>query len=277
MIYVGTSGYSFRSWRGVFYPRRLPAGEALRYYCRHFGALELNTSFYNDRPAAAAGRLAAGTPPGHAVAVKLHHSFTHTARPQQTVGSRPASPHHQAPAREVSLGQFLECLAPLRAAGKLAAVLAQFPQSFVNSEPHRAHLAALAEQLAADGLVVEFRHRSWATDSVLDWLRSLGVSYCCVDEPHLPELMPPLVAVTGPIGYVRLHGRNAATWYRAGERQDRYDYLYTEEELGYWVEAVRRMHAEVERVFLFTNNCYTGKAVINARMFQKLLQLGDNR
>jgi len=236
----------------------LGARERLRFYFRHFNCLELNTSFYNDRPAAAAEGVAAEALPGCAVTVKLHHSLTHQAFPGAA-----------------SVRAFAACLSPLRATGSLAAVLAQFPQSFTNREPCRRHLAALADALADDRLVVEFRHRSWARDSVLEWLRDLDVSFCCVDEPELPSLMPRLAAVTGPVAYVRLHGRNAVTWYSSSANRDRYDYLYTEAELAYWVRAVRAMHDEADRVFLFTNNCYTGKAVINARMFQKLLQLGE--
>lgn len=254
MICVGTSGFAFASWQGVFYPVGLPKARRLEFYCRHFNCLELNSTYYHPAGRATMGSLASRTPEGFRVAVKLHQSFV---RPGMTPSFTP--------------GEFMAALQPLRDAGKLAAVLAQFPQAFRNREGNRRHVLRLAEECGDAPIVAEFRHESWHRPAVFDWLREAGVACCSVDEPSGLGLMPSSAIVTASPAYVRLHGRNASGWHSGGK--DRYDYLYSEEELSVWADRIRWMSEMANEVFFFANNCYTGKAVINAKMFQKLLSL----
>ncbi len=256
MIYVGTSGFSFQSWRGVFYPAGLPDNKRLEFYCRHFNSLEINSTYYHPPSMKMVASLAARTPPQFPITVKLHRSLV---LPQAE--------------KRYSVSDFVKALAPLSEVGKLAGILAQFPQSFRNVEANRSYVLSLREEVGNVPLVVEFRHESWNRPAMFGWLGDEDIAFCCVDEPQGLGLMPGVVHATANLGYVRLHGRNAANWARGGN--DRYDYLYSEEELSVWAERVRELERCCGNVFFFANNCYTGKAVINAKMFQKLLALED--
>jgi len=117
---------------------------------------------------------------------------------------------------------------------------------------------------------VEFRHASWTTPETFAFLREARLAFCAVDTPRLPGLPPPVVAATAPLGYVRFHGRNRATW-RTGTAATRYDYLYTEGELAEWLPRLRGLAAETQRAYVFFNNHVRGQAVSNAQMLAGLL------
>ena len=254
-IFIGTSGYSYQDWLGYFYPPRLPKDKMLAYYSQEFPFTEVNSTFYTlPSPQLCAG-LARKAPPGFLFTVKAHKSLTH---------ERPANAADFA-------RRFLFALEPLVAGGKLGAILLQFPYSFSHTPENRRYLAALSRLLFPVPAAVEFRHQSWAGKDTWDFLRELGRGYTCVDEPALKGLMGPAVACTAPIAYVRFHGRNAAKWWRHGQAHERYDYLYTEEELREWVPGIRSLASEAEKVFVAFNNHYRGQAVINARMLREML------
>jgi uncharacterized protein YecE (DUF72 family) len=120
-------------------------------------------------------------------------------------------------------------------------------------------------------LWAEFRHRSWAEPAVLEFLRRQEIGYCSVDEPALPGLMPPVAAATTDAGYIRFHGRNAATWWGGGH--ERYDWEYSAQELSEWLDRIRTLAAETERTYIFFNNCYMGRAVKSAGVLRRLLGL----
>ena len=257
MIYIGTSGYSYDDWIGSFYPERTPKNRMLDHYARHFDCVELNYTYYtmpNVRTIAAIGEK---TPVDFHFTVKAHQDMTH---------SREAKPE--------AFAAFQAALQPLVEKGKLGCVLAQFPGSFPVSEESRAYLRLVREQLAPLDVVVEFRHRDWVTRATMDYLRELGLGYCCVDEPPLPGLMPPVAGATSRIGYVRFHGRNAAKWWQHEHAWDRYSYLYTRDELEEWVPKVRKIVAEAEDTYVFFNNHYNAQAVQNASLFAEMLLEG---
>ena len=152
--------------------------------------------------------------------------------------------------REEAFALFGEALEPLRAEDKLGLVLMQFPPYFVANEANRKYIAWSAERLAPDRMAVEFRHVSWVEpaelERTLELLVSLGASYVCVDEPRVDRAnaLPPLAAATSDIAYVRFHGRNATTWNaRVETASERFNYLYSVEELTEWVEPIRRLQA----------------------------------
>jgi len=149
--------------------------------------------------------------------------------------------------------------------------LAQFPWSFKNTEENRKYLKSYNDQLAEYPLIVEFRHISWISEPLFSFLRSLGVSYCVVDEPNLPGLLPPKVEATANLGYVRFHGRNTKTWWE-GDSSQRYNYLYTEQELKEWVPKIKQLTASTEETYVFFNNCHAGYAAKNAKTMQSILQ-----
>jgi uncharacterized protein YecE (DUF72 family) len=158
--------------------------------------------------------------------------------------------------------------------GKLQGVLAQFPFRYHDTAANRQRLVRLREAFAEVPFFAEFRHASWITDRSFDLLRRLDVGYVCVDEPQLENLVPPVVRATTDVGYVRLHGRNARTWYaKSPEEGDRYDYLYDERELQEWARRIRQLIRETRRVFVLFNNCHAGKAPANAQAMKEILAL----
>jgi len=254
MILVGTSGYSYPEWRGPFYPPRLPQAQMLAHYAEAFSAVEVNSTYYRIPTARmleamvrrAGGRLT--------FAVKAPRELTHDR--DKAAGALPL---------------FREALAPMEAAGALGCVLLQFPFAFRPGPESAAHILGLRDGLGDLPAVVEFRHRRWVSEDTFDWLRRHRLGFCCVDEPPLPGLLPPVAVATGPVAYVRFHGRNAARWWQHAEAWERYDYLYTEAELLSWVQKIRALESQSTTTFVFFNNHAAGQAAANARMMQRLL------
>jgi len=252
MIRIGTAGFSYRDWRGPFYPAGLPEREWLGYYARAFSTVELNVTFYRlpDRRNLAA--WIERTPPGCQFSVKAFRGLTHER----------AAPDFPA---------FVAAVRPLAEAGKLACVLAQFPQSFRRTPANTAYLAQLRQGLADWPVVVEFRHAEWIDQGLFGQLRQLNLGLVCVDEPPLKGLMPPVAAVTGPVAYVRFHGRNAKQWYRHDEAWQRYDYRYSPEELREWLARLRQLDAQTQQTLVYFNNTPKGQGIEDARALQVLL------
>ena len=286
-ILIGTSGYSFPDWVGPFYPSGIQRSKMLDFYAREFPVVEVNATYYRIPPPVTLRAMERKTPPGFEFVVKTHHDMTHERSLDPAL--------YQAFARAVE---------PVQEAGKLHGLLAQFPYSFHRTSEHERFLAALKGRLPEVPLFVEFRHRSWVEEGVWELLESEGIGYVSVDEPDLPGLVPPIARVTGPerIGYVRLHGRNKANWWRNPERgrpaapvtaaeygplfaavappapgpsgasSDRYDYLYSEAELNEWVGKIREMSARTKKTFVFFNNCHVGQAATGAKLMRRLLE-----
>jgi len=252
-ILVGTSGYSFADWVGSFYPPRTPRSEMLPYYTEHFPAVEVNSTFYRTPAPRMMEQMEKKTPAGFHFLVKAPQSLTHERR----VDSE-------------SIAAFRDCLEPLRIAGKLDGVLLQFPWSFKSDLKSWRLLEIARRELTAVPLFVEFRHVSWAQPETFTRLRDQALGYCVVDEPRLEGLMPPVVELTSPAGYVRFHGRNYANWWGRGHG-DRYDYLYSDAELREWVGKIHDLSARAEKVYVFFNNCHAGQAARNAQLMQQLL------
>jgi uncharacterized protein YecE (DUF72 family) len=255
-ILLGTSGFSYEDWRGYFYPEGLPKREMLAYYAGRFPTVEVNATYYAMPSAATFEQMSRKVPDEFRFVVKANKEMTHTESLQPEAFS-----------------QFRAALVPLLERGNLGCVLAQFPWSFRQSEVAREYLRRFREQIGVVPTVVEFRNAEWLRDETFLLLQQLGMGFCCVDEPRLKGLMPPVVASTSPIGYVRFHGRNAQKWWRHEQPYERYDYLYTQEELAEWAPKIERLAEETEQTYVFFNNHYQGKAGHNARMLADLLNL----
>jgi uncharacterized protein YecE (DUF72 family) len=255
-ILIGTTGFSYEDWRGYFYPQDLPKKEMLRYYAEHFPSVEVNATYYSLPGPATFYQMARKVPPGFQFVVKAHKDMTHAEEflPE-------------------SFQQFRTALEPLQEAGMLGCVLGQFPWSFKATPENRSGLERIREELPGLPVVIEFRNSGWVSEETFALLRRLGLGFCCVDEPRLKGLMPRIVKATSPIGYVRFHGRNAAKWWQHEHAYERYDYLYSEEELAEWVPRIRELAEETEKTYLFFNNHYEGKAGQNAQMMANLLNL----
>ena len=188
--------------------------------------------------------------------------------------------------RAVVFRAFLEALEPLRAAGKLGGILFQMPPYVVWKATSLDYLEWARDQLGADRMLVEFRHRSWFDDAVseelLRWLEERSMSYVTVDAPRLdaPNVPRTVVAATTPLAYVRFHGRNASTWNsRGGGAAKRFDYLYGEDELREWVEPLRELASQSEEAYAFFNNNNqtdgVAQAPAGAQLLRRLLEEGQ--
>lgn len=254
MIQIGTSGYSFEDWKGTFYPLDIKSGEMLNFYARHFKIVEINSTYYGIPRPEVFGRMVEKTPSDFKFTVKANSGMTHDRKNNESV-----------------FDQFEAAIQPLVEANKFKGVLAQFPWSFKNTQENRKYLKDCKDRLANYPLIVEFRHISWISEPLFGFLREMGISYCAVDEPNLPGLVPPETAATGDMGYVRFHGRNKKTWW-GGDASQRYNYLYTEQELKEWTPKINQLAASTQETYILFNNCHAGYAAKNAQMMQSILQ-----
>ena len=252
MIRYGSSGFSYKDWVGPFYPEGLPQREWLAFYAREFDTVEVNMTFYRPPAAKTLAGWAEKTPAGFLFAVKAHRSLTHERKAADFAG-------------------FVAGLKPLLEAEKLACVLAQFPQSFHPTPANRDYLARLRQGLGDLPAVVEFRDAGWATGETYEALRALGLGWACVDEPPLKGLMLPLAVATGPVAYVRFHGRNARQWYRHEHGWQRYHYDYTRAELAEWAPRLRALDAAAPLTLVYFNNAWQGLGLGNARTLKALM------
>jgi len=259
-IRVGTSGWSYDDWRGRFYPERPPARfDRLAYLARYFGAVEVNASFYRPPGARAAASWLRRTPPDFEFTFKLHQRFTHER-------DRPWTP--------AEADAFRRGVEPVLDAGRLGAVLVQFPWSFRCDASALRHLEAVRRDFGDLPLVVEVRHAGWTAPEAAEFLRSRGFGWVNIDQPAGLGGVPPTSVVTSPVGYVRLHGRNRAAWFAKDAGRDaRYDYLYREDELDEWIARIRDIARASQKTYVFTNNHYRGQAPANA--LQILAKLED--
>jgi uncharacterized protein YecE (DUF72 family) len=254
-VLVGTSGYSYDDWVGPVYPQGTARQDFLSLYAREFPVVELNFSYYQQPARRTLDRMLAVTPPGFSFALKAHRSMTHEI----------------AESWEKDIDAFRAGIQPLVDAGRLAAVLLQFPYSFAYTSESRSRLAVLCGKLEGLPLAVEFRKSDWLREQVFEGLRQRGVSLVSVDEPDLPKLLPPTTEATGRFGYVRFHGRNKESWW-TGDNASRYDYLYAVDELEEWVQRVRLILERVPVLLIFFNNHWRGNAAQNAREMRSILQ-----
>ncbi|MBE3095646.1 MAG: DUF72 domain-containing protein [Planctomycetes bacterium] len=260
-IRVGTSGWSYADWAGVFYPLEKPRGfDELAYLARFFDAVEVNSSFYRPPTARMGVSWLRRTPPGFEFTYKLYQRFTHERPPAWT----PAD-----------VAEYKEGVEPVRAAGRLGAVLVQFPWSFRADDEAFRHLEAVRRDFGDLPLVVEVRHVSWTGPQAVRFLKDAGLGFCCIDQPLSRSGVPPMTLVTSPVGYVRLHGRNREAWFkRDAGRDERYNYLYREEELQEWIERIHEIARASQKTYVFTNNHYRGQAPANALQILSKLRGG---
>jgi uncharacterized protein YecE (DUF72 family) len=252
MIRLGTSGFSYDDWIGPFYPEDLPRWGWLGYYADRFSTVELNVTYYRLPEHRIVSGWVKRTPDDFLFAVKAHQSLTHEREEPDYAG-------------------YLEGLAPLVESNKLACVLAQFPHSFHATDANRVYLAQLREGLSEVPVVAEFRDQAWVSDETYELLRQLEMGFCCVDQPRLKGLMPPVAVATSPVAYVRFHGRNSAKWWHHEHAWERYDYTYAEQELDPWVPRIRELAAASPLTLVYANNHYKGQSVDTIRKLEKLL------
>src|SRR6266581_1543743 len=270
-IRVGTAGWSYKDWEGIFYPPGMSRRKQhpLDLVARCFDVVEINTSFYGHiKPELAKlwARIVSDANPSFLFTAKLHRSFTHSPlsamEPTSAASIRPNDEDERL-ARE-----GLESLA---SEGKLGALLIQFPVSFKNTSLNREYLEQLLRQFIEYPRVVEVRHDSWDNPETIAGFNRQNVGFCNIDQPLLGHSLSPTEHVTSGVGYVRLHGRNYDQWFDSDNRNDRYNYLYKPAELEKWKEKVEVIARKAETTYVIANNHFQAKAAVNALQLKHLL------
>ena len=266
------------SWtdHAPFYPSSYDTArmrsQRISYYAQYFPLVEVDSTFYALQPDRNFRLWAERTPEQFTFNVKAYGELTWHHRDKEKRAITPSAE---------SFERFSAMIQPLRDVGKLGAAHFQFPPWFTFGDENIGYLATLREFLPSDRLAVEFRHRSWLEadhrDATFGALREHGLSYVMVDEPQLGSgSVPPIVAVTDPrLAIVRFHGRNRRSWYirDAASSADRFDYLYSKQELAEWTPRVERVAEQAAEVHLLTNNNRSNYALVNAFDLAQLLQV----
>jgi uncharacterized protein YecE (DUF72 family) len=286
-VRVGTSGWSYPSglgtWNGIFYPPRGARGfratDELSFYAEHFDTVEVNSTFYRPPAARTTARWVAQTPDRFEFSVKLYQKFTHA----MTVGHGPQAGDRAQAASSLprptpdDVGIFKAGIEPIAASGKLGAVLAQFPPGFHHDRASLDYIATLLETFRDYPMAIELRHRSWsdAGAATADLLGRFQAAWVQIDEPKFRQsIRQNLVANIERLSYMRLHGRNAAQWWSPELPEDRYNYLYSREELRPFAAAVTAARSEVRKAYLYLNNHFAAKSVVNATVLKHELGQG---
>jgi uncharacterized protein YecE (DUF72 family) len=282
-LLVGPAGWSYSDWSGYVYPSPRPKGfHEATYLAQFFDTIEINTSFYHPMRADHAkqwlDRVAAN--PRFLFTAKLWQKFTHVELPsnlsEETSGELSDGSATVASAdrtnRVLSAGAGDEEAVRagfdvLQEGGKLGAVLLQFPFSFHRSTENFDYLGSLLRRFSSYALAVELRHATWNDPALFALLREHRTAFCNIDQPMIGRSIGPSDETTSSIGYVRLHGRRYDTWFSddpATPPHERYNYLYSSEELAPWNQRIRTIVERTRKTFVITNNHYLGKGVVNA-------------
>jgi len=269
------------------------ADKRLRYYAERFPIVENDASYYALPSQKQAQLWAERTPEEFVMNFKAFATITthHTdpkrlpkdireALPAETLAKRRIYPKDfPKDARDELFARYWVGLEPLRKAGKLGAILLQYPEWFAISRANKDEILHARELLPDDRLAVEFRNATWMSErnreETLRFLGDHGLTYTVVDEPQgFPSSIPPVTAVTNDdLVIVRFHGRNAENWKKPGlTAAERFDYLYSKPELAAWVPKIQEMAEDAKEIHLLMNNCYGDKAVSNAAELAALLR-----
>jgi uncharacterized protein YecE (DUF72 family) len=263
-VRIGTAGWSYKDWEGIFYPPGMQRRKQhpLEYLARFFDTTEVNTSFYGPLKPEWAKlwcRKVAAVNKNFLFTAKLYRAFTHSPiavmEPTSAATIRPTDED------EMRTREGLDAIAT---EGRLGALLIQFPVSFKNTSLNRDYLDRLLRQFIEYPRVVEVRDSSWNNAETLAAFTQKNVAFCNIDQPVLGRSLAPTEHVTAPLAYVRLHGRNYDQWFNSDNRNDRYNYLYSEKELADWKERIENVAQRAETTYVITNNHFESKAGVNA-------------
>lgn len=289
-ILIGTASWTDPEFiRAGWYPPevRNDAEGRLRYYAEHFPMVEVNATFYALPRVGTVEAWTARTPPGFRFHVKAHQVVSgHPSDPRrlpEPLRGLPFQPDAKGRIRRPSralrdavIDALMEAVGPM--GGKLGAILLQLPPYVTAGDAQRAELERIIRRFAPLRVAVEFRHRSWVAaderERTMDLLAARGAAYVCVDAPRLdtPSALPPIAEVTcDALAYLRLHGRNAQTWHTGRSVAERYDHVYTRDEMAEWLDPVLDMAERAQEVAVVFNNNARDYALRNAEDFRGML------
>jgi len=262
-VRLGTCSFADEGLVKAWYPRGVstPKGR-LAYYAERFDTVEVDSPFYHLPDPAVTGRWAQRTPPEFVFHVKAHATMT----------------HHEPAEQAQAFAEFRTSLEPLELSGKLRGILLQYHPRFVKSEEAKEELSRVRALLEPLVPLIEFRHRSWLEEDeradTFSFLERQGLAYVSVDAPRTraSNVLPAVAAATHRVAYVRFHGRNARTWNIKAEKSwQRFDWMYSAEELAEWVERLGRLADDVDEVYAMFNNNRDDFAPHSAAILRGLL------
>lgn len=259
-IRIGPAGWDYPDWDGIFYPAvRKRSFDALAYIASYFTLVEINSTFYRVPSARVTRRWT------ERVSDQPHFTFTMKAHQSLT--------HHDGGGAPAELAPLCRAIDPVAEAGRLGAVLLQFPWSFRFGGEARRHIETRIKELRSYPLALEVRHGSWENPDARSYLDALGITVCGIDQPVIGDSLHPYQQCIGSAGaYFRFHGRNYAHWFaRDAGRDARYDYLYPIEELSPWADVIKRSAGEATTTHVVLNNHFRGQAPANAFEFAFLI------
>jgi uncharacterized protein YecE (DUF72 family) len=262
-VRIGVCSFADEGLLKSWYPRGVSTATArLRYYSERFDTVEVDSPYYHLPDPAVTGRWAQRTPPEFVFQVKAHKTMT----------------HHEDAEQERAFAEFRASIEPLELSGKLRGVLLQYHPRFAKSDEAKQELSGVRALLDPLVPLIEFRHRSWLTDDesddTLSFLERQGLAFVSVDAPptRAANVLPTFTAVTHPVAYVRFHGRNVKTWNIKAEKSwQRFDWMYSAEELEEWVERISRLSDEADEVYAMFNNNRDDFAPRSAAILRGLL------
>lgn len=262
-ILIGTSGYDYPEWKGVFYPQELPRKDFLNFYAQNFNALEINNTFYNMPTPERLFSFYERSEGKIKFSIKANRLLTHEIDCNWKTAAE----------------SFKSAIKLLYEKDTLSSVLFQFPESFHYTNENRLYLADVINDFSTFPTVIEFRHKEWIKESVFAGLEKRNTSIVFCDMPQLKNLPDGNACKTpflGPIAYIRLHGRNSTAWYTNDSSQNgsaRYNYDYSDQELQKFLPVVETAIHEGRKIHIFFNNHPNGNGAKNARSLKKLCEL----
>lgn len=260
---VGPAGWSYKDWCVIVYPlKRSKDFSELEYLSQFFDTIEINSTFYR--------------PPNKETSIKWVKLIQHNANFEFTTKLWQRFTHERGSLSSVDITTFKQSIWPLLDAGRLGALLLQFPWSFKNTDESINYLKSLCDSFPEFPLVVEFRHKSWQVPATFELLRQNKIGFVNIDQPVIGDSITPSSELTSDIAYVRFHGRNYDNWFRKNAGRDaRYDYLYENSELQEWIKDLKKLEEQAGKSFFIYNNHFQGKAVVNG--FQLLANLSGEK
>ncbi|RLJ70227.1 uncharacterized protein YecE (DUF72 family) [Hydrogenivirga caldilitoris] len=250
-VYIGCSGFSYKDWRGTFYPSGISQSDLIRYYEKFFEVLEINYTFYSMPHTYTLESFLKKTRRLR-FSIKVNSVFTHVRSYTDN-----------------ELRKFKEGIKPIAESQRFIALLFQFPQNFTYSPESMVYLKRLSEDFVGYDRAIELRSRSFNRAEVFEELESLGFNLVNVDAPKIKGLLVGPWKSVGNFNYVRLHGRNKDKWFKGEESYERYDYLYSEEELLELKDKIEKLR-QGKDTYIFFNNHYRGKGALNALQLKGL-------